>query len=775
MKVCFKFAVLALVILGFVAPVFFLNINAASAKEKSKISRAKISKPPISQNKISQTLILESLNSKSGISQKLWPKLSHDDLQLLQKIVSAIAAKDYDKALDYALLMKKQPEKPENLEQKPETRAEVQPETKPENRDEKQAETQKMEISMEISSGHKNNTEIRSDFYEAVTDIILWHKFSQNIDPENISFSDISRFTADNPSYPNINKLRHNVEQVAIAAKIPYQASEQYFNINPADTTQSKIYLLQSKIDFLNNLQLSELQKERARKDLQNFIVTIWVKENFSLVQENDFLEKYQNQLTEIDHISRIQRLLWDDKVTEAERIMKLVSDDYQKLFAAIIELGKFPKYIERIIFSVPRKLRSDENLTYRRILWYKAQDRMDDVIDLMLDLPKKSEFAEKWWSLRKLYGREMLKKKKYKIAYELIANHNLAPDSKNFWEAQWTGGWIALRFMDKPQIAYDNFEYLYKNAVHPMTVSRSSYWLGMASEAMGNKQKAIAWYKIAAKYPVFFYGQLAIHKHRLLDDIGAQYDIILPKDPEITGRDMIKIAQLKAAQTAYLFAVIGNKTAAGEIFEWLINNMNKEGEIAVLMKLVDEIDDRQLDVKISRLAARKNVFFIKDKFQIVKEVMNDEYAPLVHAIIKQESGFAPMAVSQVGAIGFMQLMPETAKMLSKEMGIAYNRKKLATDIKYNVRLGSYYIKKLINRFDGSEILAIASYNAGPNSTNRWISEFYDPRREKDLDRIVDWIELITYTETRNYVQRIMENLIVYKYLMSRTNYDAVK
>jgi soluble lytic murein transglycosylase len=219
----------------------------------------------------------------------------------------------------------------------------------------------------------------------------------------------------------------------------------------------------------------------------------------------------------------------------------------------------------------------------------------------------------------------------------------------------------------------------------------------------------------------------------------------------------------------------MGDKSNAVKIFEWLVNKSTSEGQIAVIMKLINEIGDRQIDSKISRIASKKNVFFIKDKFQIVKEVINDEYAPLVHAIIKQESGFAPMAVSQVGAIGFMQLMPSTAKLVAKDIGIDYDKNKLATNITYNVRLGSHYIKKLIDRFEGSEMLAIASYNAGPNATQRWINEFYDPRKEQNIDKVVDWIELITYSETRNYVQRITENLIVYKYLMSRSNYDAVK
>ena len=192
-------------------------------------------------------------------------------------------------------------------------------------------------------------------------------------------------------------------------------------------------------------------------------------------------------------------------------------------------------------------------------------------------------------------------------------------------------------------------------------------------------------------------------------------------------------------------------------------------------MKVVNQLGNSQLSVKISRIASKKNIFFIKDKFLIVKEIADYENAPLIHAIVKQESGFAASALSHVGAVGFMQLMPDTAKLVAKDIGIRYNKRRLSSDIKYNVRLGSFYIKKLIDRFDGSEMLAIASYNAGPNAAQRWINEFYDPRKEKDLDKVVDWIELITYSETRNYVQRIMENLIVYKYLMSRENYDSVE
>jgi soluble lytic murein transglycosylase len=407
--------------------------------------------------------------------------------------------------------------------------------------------------------------------------------------------------------------------------------------------------------------------------------------------------------------------------------------------------------------------------------LWHKSRDQIEELLDLMIDLPENSDFSQKWWNLRKLYGREMLKKRRYKIAYLLFSKHNLPINSPDFWEAEWSSGWIALRFLKNPNQSYRHFEKLYKNVNQPVTLSRASYWLGMASQEKGDKKLAIDWYKNAAKYPIFFYGQLAIHKHRSLDPIGAKNDIILPKDPEIYLKDVKSISKSRAVQIAYLLSLMGEKNSAIKIFEWVINNSKSDGEIAIIMKIINEIGDATMDAKITRVAAKRNVFFVKEKFKIVNSVINDPQSPLIHAIIKQESAFLPSAVSQVGAIGYMQLMPDTARLVAKEIGVNYDRKKLASDINYNIRLGSHYIKKLLNKFDGSEIMAIASYNAGPNATQRWANEFYDPRNVDDIDKVVDWIELITYSETRNYVQRVMENLIVYKYLMAHREYDNIK
>jgi len=672
----------------------------------------------------SQSLFAKDLKP---ITHKLWEKITDEEFQDLKKIEEAIKRGNYDEALNYA-----------------------------------------SRSSDNVSENSKPKV------FNVAYDIILWNKYSSSDALKNTAFSDISRFINDNQFYPNMNEMRRNAEKIAINNGISYKASEQYFKSNPAITTTSKIYVLQSKLDFLKRLKPSDPQRNLMQKEVQDLISEIWKKENFSDEEEKSFLEKYQNQLTENDHFKRVERLLWDGKVDEAKKIIRFVDVDHQKLIDAIIDLHNYPRYLDQTIFAVPRKLRSNEGLMYRKALWYKSKGDLDQLIELMIDLPKNVEYPDRWWSLRHLYAREMLKRKEYKLAYLLAAKHSLPVTSSDFWEAEWFSGWVALRFLDEPKDALKHFDYLYKNVKQPVSLSRAAYWIAMSYQTMNDRENAIKWYKEATRYPIFFYGQLALNKHRALDSINAREDIVLPKDPEVTYGDMKVISQSKAARVAYLLALTGDKKNSTKIFEYLVTNAQTEGQVAAIMRIVNEFKDQQLDAKISRVAARKNVFFVIDKFQIVKEVPDDEYSPLVHAIIKQESGFVPTALSHVGAIGFMQLMPATAKLVAKDVGIEYDKEKLATDIKYNVKLGSHYIKTLIDRFDGSEMLAIASYNAGPNSAQRWINEFYDPRKEKDLDKIVDWIELITYSETRNYVQRILENLIVYKYLMSRTNYDTI-
>lgn len=663
---------------------------------------------------------IENSFAENSKSYKIWHDFSEEDIDLLKKVAKSISGKNYNEALTLISTKKK----------------------------------------LAKAQGNLNE---RLWFLDSLYDIVLWNKFSN----KNItqSFSDISRFVIDNPFYPNLRELKKNTENSAVVSHSSYNVVEKYFSTYPAETLESKLFLIEAMIEDIAAQDQNDPQKDREKSDLRATIASTWIKEVFSEEQEISFLNRYGSYLNELDHANRVEQLLWNGKNEEARRIFHLLDRDHAFFFEKIVELQD-AKYIDKILFDIPRKLRATELLSYKRVLWYKSQDRLEDLIDVMQNLPNNLQSPEKWWSLRKLYGREMLKRKEYKIAYLLFSKHQLSTKSPDFWEAEWTSGWIALRFLNKPATAYGHFDSLYRNVSQPVTVSRAAYWLGMAAHEMKEYGKANEWLNVASRYPTFFYGQLAIHKKRVFDKTNSAPDFSLPKDPESTRADIIFVAESRAVKIAYLLAITGDKSNAAKIFEWAVNNSSAEGQIAAIMHLVDEIHDRELSYKVSRAASRKNVFFVKEKFPIIKEIPNDDLAPLVHAIVKQESGFIPTAMSQVGALGFMQIMPNTAKLVCTEAGIHYDKNRLSSDVSYNLKLGSFYLRKLINRFDGSEILAIASYNAGPNASQRWINEFYDPRKEEDIDQIVDWIELITYSETRNYVQRVLENLLIYQHLL---------
>ncbi|MDR2077725.1 MAG: lytic transglycosylase domain-containing protein, partial [Rickettsiales bacterium] len=319
--------------------------------------------------------------------------------------------------------------------------------------------------------------------------------------------------------------------------------------------------------------------------------------------------------------------------------------------------------------------------------------------------------------------------------------------------------------------LAFKHFHNIYKNAKYPVSIAKATYWLGRVMEKKGDKKSAIHWYNISSKYPLTYYGQLASYeKYDLLEVADRSKLFDFPKAPEINPEDMKSLDDNKIVKYAILYHSYENrKEEANEIFNVLVSTiLESKGEIAGLVKIVNGLGDEQLSAMVSRQASYKMVFYINNIFPTMKidrkkESAISENLILIHAIIKQESDFLVRAESGAGAKGIMQIMPSTAKRICKELGIKYSDYWLKHDRIYNIRLGSYYINRLIRDYEGSKILAIASYNAGPNAVNRWIKDFGDPRTMNDLESMVDWIESIDYKETRNYVQKVLGNFIVYE------------
>ena len=425
-------------------------------------------------------------------------------------------------------------------------------------------------------------------------------------------------------------------------------------------------------------------------------------------------------------------------------------------------------KIISHLVKLTPKELRNNDAFLITQARYYRNKNKDKDVLDILFSLNNNFENEKYWWLYKHIYIRELLKSRNYEKAYKLASSYN-GPKNIDYIDAQWLAGWISLRFLNKYDIAYNHFLNINRIVSYPLSVSRATYWLGRTAYAKGDEEDALRWYKLSSKYPTTFYGQLSHYaKYSILTQRGQEYkDFILPSPPPITEEDIKNIDENGIVKLAFLYYKYeGKRDEASDIFKELISNkLNKDGEIAELIEAVQTLNNDRLLVALSKLASYKSVFFIDNLFPVLRMVKKDNpNIALIHAIIKQESGFIVQAESVVGAVGFMQIMPATAQVLCKQMKITYNKYKLQHDPQYNITLGSFYINQLIKQFNGSKILAIASYNAGPNATNRWIKEFWDPRDSTSMENVIDWMECITYKETRNYVQRILENLVVYEY-----------
>lgn len=612
---------------------------------------------------------------------------------------------------------------------------------------------------------------------DSFIDYILWKKYKKiNISKDPVEFSNMIEFINNNPFVPQINSIKKKAESFMVKNKVPLEYTNEYFDKNSPKTLKMATYYIELEEKQVSNDSLSFEERLKLNKELSKFIKKTWVEKNFDVNSEASYLAKYYKYLKATDYEKRIDRLVWDKKYGEARRILRYIDKDRRNVFETRIKIlqNLNAEYINHYLRKVPYKNRKDEGLMYARVKWLHKHKKRSQIVSLLLKLPKDLNRQDKWFFYRKYYARELLKTKDYQKAYLIVKNHGLY-SGKDFAEGEWLSGWISLRFLDKPKTAYKHFDHLYRNVSYPNSVSRASYWAGRAAEAIETEDElALQWYNIALQYPTCFYGQLAIRsKVNISRNISEVGKVQLPLIPKISQENIFNVKQKRAIKLAgfSMLPEINDPEFANKLLRYAVKKSKNKGDVATIVKITKNFKNPRLTSSIARNATYKNVFFIEDNFPIIKIIENKEKnAHLIHSIIKQESGFHVSAISSAGATGFMQIMPATAKNVCSKMKVRYSNYKLKHNAEYNIKLGSYYINSLIDQFNGSEILAIAGYNAGPHSVKRWIKDYYDPRETKDIYRVIDWIELIPYPETRNYVQRIMEASVVYKHILKQFN-----
>ena len=572
----------------------------------------------------------------------------------------------------------------------------------------------------------------------------------------NITFSGYKNFIETNPKYPRINRLKYLAEHKIILDKnLSTNKVISWFNKNPPLSGYGKIILGQALINKGDKVNGIKLIKEG------------WINADLSRNNLKFFRKKFKKILNNEDYIKRADHLSWENKYWDLKRMLRYLPKDHQLLYTARQLLMSRSYGVDTAISKVPNKFKNDPGLNYDRLKWRRKRGRVDSSLEILLKIKNTKNYMvrpDKWWVERSIIARSLIYKKKYETAYKIVNNHALT-EGPEYAEAEWMSGWIALSFLKDPILAENHFKNFYDNVGYPISLSRGGYWLGKTYEKIGKKELAKKWYLASSKYLNTYYGQLSHLK--INPDKEIELDTLMDVDKKFTQR----FYDNELVRIVHLLDEINKDKYTKHILKHLANeNINLGSEI-LAAKLATEISRFDFAIQISKLASYEKRFHNKYNYPIIStpKFVNKRKIPesaFILAIIRQESEFDTSAHSSAGAKGLMQLMTYTARIVAKQAKLPYSKSKLTKDPNYNIKLGSHYIAGLILEYDGSYPFAIAAYNAGPKRVRYWKKINKNPQKGQ-ID-YVDWIELIKFKETRNYVQRVLENYNVYRYILEQ-------
>ncbi len=559
---------------------------------------------------------------------------------------------------------------------------------------------------------------------------------------------------SDWPSTDRIRKRAESLLDPSIVAPVHLGL----FKDHEPQTTEGRISLARA----FEAAGESEKAAELARR--------IWVEDDFARGDQRFFLSLFRQYLSKQDHIDRLDRLTWQGREDSAKRMFPLVDDGQRALAQARVDLRQLRPGVDYAIRRVPSDLRDHPGLIFERSRWRRLKNRNDEARALLEEAHDPGRGAGLFWRERQWHIRDRIEAGDFAIAYRLAAGHG-QEEGVNFAEAEWLAGWMALRFLDRPETAATHFEALWANVRSPISLSRGAYWRGRAALDVGDEAAADLWFERAAGYPTTFYGQQALaelEREFALPASMKWLDGTMPQDtpnePEPAPRSLamaMALCKFGAADEAQTFAGhhLASYVERGRALADLTGLAERCGRPDIL---TGQVRRQASSGELPYLAS----FPIPSFPPLVDDQLPAEPA-LALAIARQESLFNPNAKSHSGALGLMQIIPPTGSALAGAIGETIEGNRLIIDPTFNVRLGRTYIDSLIDGFGGNTVLAIAAYNAGPSRVRQWL-RVLGPFDGEDRFGWIDWIERIPFDETRNYVQRVTEGIPVYRALLER-------
>ncbi|MDA7552183.1 lytic transglycosylase domain-containing protein [Candidatus Pelagibacter sp.] len=588
---------------------------------------------------------------------------------------------------------------------------------------------------------------------KSIHNFVEWRHLLTN--GNQASFYDYQLFINRNEDYPRINRIRYLAEHKLSTEKISPKKIINWFGANEPLSGYGKLILGESLIAIGNN-----------NKGIK-YIKDGWITADLNRSNMKFFRKKYKKYLDANDYIKRADYLSWENKYWDLKRMLRYLPKDYQLLYTARQILMSKSYGVDQAIKNVPAKLKNDAGLNYDRLKWRRKRGRVDDSLEILLKIKNTKDYLvrpDKWWKERSIIARALIYKKKYETAYKISSKHALE-SGPEYAEAEWMSGWIALSFLNDPILAVDHFNNFYQNVGYPISLSRGAYWLGKSYEKIGDKDQSNIWYKEATKFLTTYYGQLAHLKIKPGQEFELEEQMKVNEDYKeyFYKKELVKIV--------YLLDELDKDKYTKHILRHLANDNISSGSEVLAAELSTNISRYDFAIQLSKFASYQKRFHNDFNYPIIStpKYVNKRKIPeaaFILSIIRQESEFDMSANSHAGAKGLMQLMPYTAKLVSKQAKLPYVKSRLTSDPEYNINLGSHYIAGLILEYDGSYPFAIAAYNAGPKRVRYWKKINKNPQKNKI--NYVDWVELIKFKETRNYVQRVLENYNVYRYILEK-------
>ncbi|MDR3511077.1 MAG: transglycosylase SLT domain-containing protein [Caulobacteraceae bacterium] len=577
----------------------------------------------------------------------------------------------------------------------------------------------------------------------AARKVALWALV--DADGEQLPFFQLDQARRDLAGWPRVTRRQQVAEKAIDGAGLPPAQVIAWFQAAAPTTPQGAMALA------------GAYQLAGRNQDAQALIKTWWRNRPFDAGVQRTMLTRFGAYLTMDDHIARADTLLYGSASPALSDVLAMLPPDQRALADARLALHDEASDANARVAALPPALAKSPGLAVDSARYLLSRNLDEVALELASSFPAvlpNADAASKVWVLRRQMINTALRDRDYRAAYAAATNTGLTT-GVDYTEAEFYAGWIAFSKLHDPAAADQHFARIQAAAGTPITQARALYWRGRAAEAMGDPGVAKAFYTDGARYLTTFYGQLAAGR------AGIQ-QISLGHDPEPTPADRARFDSRELVRGARMLAAIGDKELFRAFMLCMADNLPNGQEYAMLVDMARGSGDQDLAMRVVRLGAQHG-YVLPDRGYPVRSAPNSPEAAeaaMVFGITRQESGFDPYVRSPVGARGMMQLMPRTAEVIARRIGEPYGAGRL-DDPDYNMRLGASYLGHMINNFSGSYVLAAAAYNAGPGRPAEWVGYCGDPRTSS-VDP-VDFIECIPFSETRNYVMRVLEAAEVYR------------